>query len=82
MARICDVCGKTVQHGNRVSNSYNHTKHTWKPNIHKVKATAGGTTRTINVCAQCLRSGFVVKKVHIPKDVRIAMQEKANTKSN
>ncbi|MCK9168791.1 MAG: 50S ribosomal protein L28 [Treponema sp.] len=67
MSRTCDICGKSPMYGNKVSNSYNHTKRTWRPNLLKVKAMFGGTTRTINVCTRCLRSGFVDKKVHVPK---------------
>lgn len=67
MSRTCDVCGKHPIHGNKVSNSYNHTRRQWKPNLVKVKTTIGGTTVTLNVCTQCLRSGFVTKKVRVPK---------------
>ena len=52
-------------HGSKVSKSYNHTKRTWKPNILKVKVDLGGTTRTINVCAHCLRAGYVEKKINV-----------------
>ena len=67
MSRTCDICGKSPMYGNKVSNSYNHTKRTWRPNLLKVKTTIDGTTRTINVCTRCLRSGFIEKKVHVPK---------------
>ncbi|MBD5432795.1 MAG: 50S ribosomal protein L28 [Treponemataceae bacterium] len=71
MMRRCDICGKGSQHGNRVSKTYHHTRHVWLPNLHKVKADFGdGGARRINVCTQCLRSGFVVKKVHVPKEAR------------
>jgi len=62
-------------YGHKVSNSYNHTKRTWRPNIHKVKAIVDGTTRTINMCANCIRSDYIDKKVRIPKDVRMAFAE-------
>ncbi len=68
--RMCDICGKTVGHGCKVSKSYNHTKRTWKPNLLKVKAILdGGETRTIKICTQCYRSDWVVKKVRVPKNV-------------
>lgn len=63
-------------HGNKVSNAYNHTKRTWRPNLHKVRVVAGGTTRTIKVCTQCIRSDFVEKKVRIPKEARIEVQQR------
>ena len=65
MSRTCDVCGKHPMHGNRVSNSYNHTRHTWKPNLVKLKTEIGGTTITLNVCTRCLRRGFVEKKINV-----------------
>ncbi|MCQ2594163.1 MAG: 50S ribosomal protein L28 [Treponemataceae bacterium] len=63
MSRRCDICGKGSLKGNRVSKSYNHTRHTWKPNVVDVKTEVGGTTLTVKVCTRCLRSGFITKKV-------------------
>ncbi|MBP3710107.1 MAG: 50S ribosomal protein L28 [Treponema sp.] len=80
--RICDVCGKSVQHGNRVSKSYNHTRHTWRPNLHKMKIVFNGTTRTINICTQCIRSDFVTKKVRIPKEARLEMEAREKAAQN
>ena len=31
MSRACDICGKGVMSGNKVSKSYNHTRRTWRP---------------------------------------------------
>ena len=68
MSRMCDVCGKGVMYGNKVSKSYNHTKRTWRPNLHSVKAELpNGEVRTIKICSSCLRRGFVDKKVRVPK---------------
>ncbi|MCH5295538.1 MAG: 50S ribosomal protein L28 [Treponema sp.] len=74
MSRSCDICGKHTSTGNRVSKSYNHTRRTWKPNIHKMQVVVDGTTQTVKVCAQCLRSitnkdsySFIQKKVRVPK---------------
>lgn len=65
MSRTCDVCGKHPMHGNKVSNSYNHTRRIWRPNLLKIKTEVCGTTRTIRICTQCLRSGFVTKKINV-----------------
>ncbi|MCR5080332.1 MAG: 50S ribosomal protein L28 [Treponema sp.] len=65
MSRVCDVCGKGSMHGNKVSKSYNHTRRQWRPNLLKVKTEIAGTTRTLNVCAHCLRAGYVVKKINV-----------------
>lgn len=68
MSRMCDVCGKGVMSGNKVSKSYNHTRRTWRPNLHSVKAALpNGEVRTIKVCASCLSRGFFEKKVRVPK---------------
>lgn len=65
---MCDVCGKGVMSGNKVSKSYNHTRRTWRPNLHKVRADLGnGTVRTITICSNCLSAGFITKKVNVPK---------------
>ena len=65
MSRTCDLCGKHPTHGNKVSNSYNHTRRTWKPNLLKIKTEVSGTTMTLRICTQCLRSGFVTKKINV-----------------
>ena len=65
MSRVCDVCLKGSMTGNKVSKSYNHTRRTCRPNLLKVKTEIAGTTRTLNVCTRCLRSGFVTKKINV-----------------
>lgn len=73
MSRTCDVCGKGVMSGNKVSKSYNHTRRTWRPNLHTVKADLGnGYIRTIKVCSSCLSAGFINKKVRVPKTTEAA----------
>ena len=68
MSRCCDICGKGVQHGSKVSKSFNHTKRTWRPNLMTVKTDLGnGEVRTLKVCTRCFRSDFIVKKVRVPK---------------
>ncbi len=65
MSRTCDICGKHPMYGNKISKSKNHTKRTWRPNLLKIKTEVAGTTRTINCCTRCLRSGFVTKKINV-----------------
>ena len=65
MSRVCDVCLKGSMTGNKVSKSYNHTRRIWRPNLLKVKTEIAGTTRTLNVCTRCLRSGFVTNKINV-----------------
>jgi large subunit ribosomal protein L28 len=63
MSRTCDICGKHTITGNKVSHAKNHTRRTWKPNLVKVKTEIGGTTVTLKLCARCLRSDYITKKV-------------------
>ena len=78
MAKVCEVCGKGPQVGNSIT-TRGRAKHlggvgtkvtgisrrTFKPNLQKVHVTTeNGTSKTMKVCAQCLRSGAVTKKVH------------------
>lgn len=65
MSRTCDICGKHPMSGNRVSKTYHHTRRSWRPNLLKIKTEVGGTTRTIRICTQCLRAGFVTKKISV-----------------
>ena len=48
--------------GNNVSHANNRTKRVFKPNIQRVRVSAGGdSTRRIYACTRCIRSGKVVK---------------------
>ena len=59
----CEVCGKSMTFGMKVSHSNRKTNRTWKPNIRKVKAVVNGSNKTITVCSRCLRSGKVQRAV-------------------
>jgi large subunit ribosomal protein L28 len=61
MARRCDICGKGTVSGNTISHAKNALRRVWKPNLIKVKTVVGAKTKTIKVCARCLKSGRVVK---------------------
>lgn len=65
MSRTCDVCGKHPVHGNKVSKSYNHTRRQWKPNLLKIKTEIEGQTMTLKICTQCLRTGYITKKINV-----------------
>ncbi len=59
----CEICEKTLAHGNKLSITRSHiskrTTRTWKPNIRSVKAMVDGEPKRISVCAKCLRAGKV-----------------------
>jgi len=59
----CDICEKTLSHGNKISITRSHvsrrTSRTFKPNLRTVKAVVDGQPKKIHVCAKCLRDGKV-----------------------
>ena len=59
----CDVCGKGVTFGIKVSHSHRRANRAWKPNVRKVKAVVDGSVKSVNVCTRCLRSGKVQRAV-------------------
>lgn len=77
MARVCEICGKSSQMGNAVETRGKAkylggvgtkitgiTRRQFKPNLQRIKVTtSGGTTKSIRVCTQCIRSGAVRKAV-------------------
>ena len=77
MARVCQVCGKKPQVGNRVETRGKAkylggvgtkitgcTRRTFKPNLQRIKVQQeDGTAKSMRVCTQCIRSGRVQKRV-------------------
>ena len=63
MARLCEVCGKTVASGNLVSHSNIKTKRRWSPNVQRVKTLVDGKPVRMTVCTRCLRSGKVKRAI-------------------
>jgi large subunit ribosomal protein L28 len=61
MAKVCDVCGKGPQFGNRISHAHNVTKRRWNVNLQQVHAVVNGANKRIRVCTGCIKSGKVQK---------------------
>jgi len=59
----CEICGKGVTSGIKLSHSHIRTKRTWSPNIQRVRALVNGTPTRIKVCTRCLRSGKVTRAI-------------------
>ncbi|MFQ7290892.1 MAG: 50S ribosomal protein L28 [Monoglobales bacterium] len=59
----CEICGKGVTFGIKVSHSHRRSNRAWKPNIRKVKAVVNGAPKSVHVCTRCLRSGKVQRAV-------------------
>ena len=51
MSRVCQVTGKKVQTGNKVSHSNRKSKRKFKPNLQTVRVTIDGTPTKMTVCA-------------------------------
>ena len=77
MARVCEICGKGRSLGNSVETRGKAkylggvgtkvtgiTRRAFLPNLQNVRTTtASGTSKTVRVCTQCIRSGAVRKHV-------------------
>jgi large subunit ribosomal protein L28 len=63
MAKVCELCCKSVTTGNLVSHSNIKTRTRWIPNLKRMKAVIEGTTKRIRVCTRCIRSGSIVRPV-------------------
>ncbi len=59
----CEVCGKGVSFGIKVSHSHRRSNKAFKPNVKRVKAVVNGTPKHVNVCSRCLRSGKVERAI-------------------
>ena len=59
----CDICGKGVTFGIKVSHSHRRSNRAWKPNVKRVKAIVDGTPRHVYVCTRCLRSNKVERAI-------------------
>jgi len=57
----CEVCGKSVSFGIKVSHSHRRSNKMWKPNVQKVRAIVNGTHKRIYACTRCLRTGLVTR---------------------
>ena len=58
MSRRCELTGKGVQTGNRVSHANNKTRHRWLPNLQRVtlQSDALGQSFKFRVAASALRT--------------------------
>ncbi len=59
----CEICGKEMKFGIKVSHSHRRANRTWKPNIRRVRAVVDGTPKRVYACSRCLRSGKVQRAV-------------------
>ena len=64
----CDICGKGVTFGIKVSHSHRRSNRTWKPNVRRVKAIVNGSPCHIHACTRCLRSGKVTRAIQFTQN--------------
>ncbi|GHU45905.1 50S ribosomal protein L28 [Clostridia bacterium] len=57
----CDVCGKSVAFGIKVSHSHRRSNRTYKANVQKVRALVDGSPCRVHACTRCLRSGKITR---------------------
>jgi len=74
MARVCEICGKTLSFGNQVARrgkakylggvgkkTTGITKRKFLPNLQRVRALVDGSPKRLRVCTRCIKAGKVVK---------------------
>ena len=61
MAKACYLCGKKASIGMKVSHSHKRSKRAWKPNLQHFRTKIDGRTRTVSLCAKCVKSGKLPK---------------------
>ena len=63
-ASVCEICVKKPWFGKSLSHSHRRTNRRWNPNIQRVRAVVGKSTKRMNVCTGCIKAGKVVKAGH------------------
>ena len=53
---MCEICGKGVAFGIKVSHSHRRANRTWKANVRSVRTVVNGTSKKMNICTGCLRT--------------------------
>ncbi len=52
----CEICGKGVAFGIKVSHSHRRSNRTWKANVRPVRTVVNGTSKKMHICTSCLRT--------------------------
>ena len=59
----CEVCGKGVTFGIKVSHSHRRSNRTWKPNVKRVKAIVDGAPKAVKEKASKAEAEDIKKKL-------------------
>lgn len=73
MGKYCEICNKGTMNGHKVSHSERKSNRKWAPNIQRVRVEVNGTTKHMNVCTNCLKSGRVQRA--LPKQAPVSTSE-------
>jgi large subunit ribosomal protein L28 len=77
----CDICGKGVVFGMKVSHSHRRTNRPFKPNVQKFKVQVDGKPARVHLCTRCLRSlrndKFVSNISFTVREPKFAAQDEA-----
>ena len=63
MANYCEISGKKVLTGFKISHSHRKSKRTWKPNVQRVRVLVNGKVKRMNVCTRALRPNKVNRDI-------------------
>lgn len=61
MAKRCEVCGRGVAFGRKISHAHNVTPRRFYPNLQRVRVIVNGGIRRLRVCTRCIRSNKITK---------------------
>jgi len=67
MAKVCQLCGKRVSVGHKISKAHNLTKRKFYPNLHTVTVRINNQVKKMRLCSRCIRSNKIEKVVKTPK---------------
>ncbi len=70
MSKVCEMCGKVKANGGHITRKglakkaggigmhvVKNVKRTFEVNLQNVKINAGGTVKSVKMCARCIRTG-------------------------
>lgn len=69
MSNVCAICGKGPQYGQNIRHKHSgswalrapRTKRVWLPNLQTVRVAHKDSTKTLRVCAKCIKAGKVMR---------------------
>ena len=73
--QLCEVFGKKVGHGNRVSHSNRATKRIWRPNLQIMKLNVDGSEIRVRVCTKAMKT---LKGKNVDQVKKILLENKEN----